>query len=139
MSRDNKYTNLKIKINNKKEKSSYKLQKNDCITLYNINFLPNKNKKITPFKNPDLVISNVTTVKTKVLDELGAKDSSSYESNLSYIQTYYNDKILKAAAALKYVVDHNDTEVLNNKKVNNTLEYVGKIISTNKLINKIFC
>ena len=35
----------KIKINNKKEKSSYKLQKNDCITLYNINFLPNKNKK----------------------------------------------------------------------------------------------
>ena len=37
----------KIKINNKKEKSSYKLQKNDCITLYNINFLPNKNKKQT--------------------------------------------------------------------------------------------
>ena len=37
----------KIKINNKKEKSSYKLQKNDCITLYNINFLPNKNKKHT--------------------------------------------------------------------------------------------
>ena len=29
----------KIKINNKKKKSSYKLQKNDSITLYNINFL----------------------------------------------------------------------------------------------------
>ena len=37
----------KIKINNKKEKSSYKLQKNDSINLYNINFLPNKNKRHT--------------------------------------------------------------------------------------------
>ena len=37
----------KIIINNKKEKSSYKLQKNDCITLYNIDFSPNKNKRHT--------------------------------------------------------------------------------------------
>ena len=28
----------KIKINNKKKKSSYKLEKNDQITLYNFNF-----------------------------------------------------------------------------------------------------
>jgi hypothetical protein len=111
-------------------KGNIKLQ--SSMTSKELRDLINKNKKITPFKNPDLVISNVTTVKTKVLDELGAKDSSSYESNLSYIQTYYNDKILKAAAALKYVVDNNDTtKVLNNTRANDTLEYVGKIISTN--------
>ena len=36
-----------IKINNKKEKCSYKLKKNDLVSLYNINFLLNKsiNKK----------------------------------------------------------------------------------------------
>ena len=36
-----------IKINRKKKKSSYKLQKNDQITLHNINFSANKNKKRT--------------------------------------------------------------------------------------------
>ena len=35
----------KIKINNKKKKSSYKLQKNDKIILYNFNFPPSKGKK----------------------------------------------------------------------------------------------
>jgi len=34
-----------IKINNKRKKSSYKLQKNDQIIIYNINFSVNKNKK----------------------------------------------------------------------------------------------
>ena len=36
-----------IKINNKKKKSSYKLQKNDEITLHNLNLSANKNKKFT--------------------------------------------------------------------------------------------
>jgi len=35
-----------IKVNNKKKKSSYKLQKNDQIFVYNFNFKTNKNKKI---------------------------------------------------------------------------------------------
>ena len=34
-----------IKINNKKNKSSYKLKKNDWITVYNINFTSNRNKQ----------------------------------------------------------------------------------------------
>ena len=34
-----------IKINNKKEKSSYKLKKNDKINLYNFNYLSKKHKK----------------------------------------------------------------------------------------------
>ena len=37
----------KIKVNNKKKKSSYKLQKNDQIFVYNFNFAASKNKKIT--------------------------------------------------------------------------------------------
>ena len=37
----------KIKVNNKKKKSSYKLQKNDQIFVYNFNFTTSKNKKIT--------------------------------------------------------------------------------------------
>ena len=36
----------KIKVNNKKRKSSYKLQKNDQIVVYNFKFTPSKNKKI---------------------------------------------------------------------------------------------
>ena len=35
----------KIKVNNKKEKSSYKLRKNDKIILHNFNYQSNKNKK----------------------------------------------------------------------------------------------
>ena len=35
----------KIKVNNKKKKSSYKLQKNDQIFAYNFDFTPNKNKR----------------------------------------------------------------------------------------------
>ena len=42
----------KIKINNKKKKSSYKLQKNDKIQLYNINFSLGKHKKKTYIYNP---------------------------------------------------------------------------------------
>jgi len=38
--------NGKIKVNNKKKKSSYKLQKNDQIFVYNFNFQTSKNKKI---------------------------------------------------------------------------------------------
>jgi len=37
----------KIKVNNKKEKSSYKLKYNDEIFIYNINLVPNKNKNST--------------------------------------------------------------------------------------------
>ena len=37
--------NGKIKVNNKKKKSSYKLQENDQIFVYNFNFKTNKNKK----------------------------------------------------------------------------------------------
>ena len=37
--------NGKIKVNNKKKKSSYKLQENDQIFVYNFNFTTNKNKK----------------------------------------------------------------------------------------------
>ena len=51
----------KIKINDTKKKSSYKLQKNDKIILYNFNYTPNKNKKKTykyiPNKK-DLTFSN---------------------------------------------------------------------------------
>ena len=36
----------KIKVNNKKKKSSYKLQKDDQIIVYNFNFTTSKNKKI---------------------------------------------------------------------------------------------
>jgi len=37
----------KIKVNNKKKMSSYKLQQNDQIFVYNFNFKTSKNKKIT--------------------------------------------------------------------------------------------
>jgi 23S rRNA pseudouridine955/2504/2580 synthase len=56
-----------IKVNNKKEKSSYKLKKNDSIAVYNINFVKNENKKETEryratkkdlSKNKNLIVEN---------------------------------------------------------------------------------
>jgi len=44
--------NGKIKINNKKTKSSHKLRPNDQITLYNFNFSNNKSKKRTYIYSP---------------------------------------------------------------------------------------
>ena len=41
-----------IKINNIKEKSSYKLKKNDQVILYNFSFLSGKNKKKTTIYKP---------------------------------------------------------------------------------------
>ena len=35
----------KIKVNNKKQKSSYKLKKNDCVYIYNLNIEENNNKR----------------------------------------------------------------------------------------------
>ena len=34
-----------IKVNNRKEKSSYKLKNKDIISIFNFNFIPNKNKE----------------------------------------------------------------------------------------------
>ena len=42
----------KIKINNKKAKSSHQLRSNDQITLYNFNFSDNKGKKRTYIYKP---------------------------------------------------------------------------------------
>jgi len=50
-----------IKVNNNKEKSSYKLKNNDLITIFNFKFVPNKNKKFTQSYEPtkkDLSIQN---------------------------------------------------------------------------------
>ena len=41
-----------IKVNDKKKKSSYKLQENDLVTIFNYNFLPDKNRKKTLKYNP---------------------------------------------------------------------------------------
>ena len=49
-----------IKVNNKKEKSSYKLKINDLITIFNYNFLPNQNKKKVIYEatKKDLKLNN---------------------------------------------------------------------------------
>ena len=40
-----------IKVNGKKKNSSYKLKTNDNIDIYDLNFIPDKHKKInTPYK-----------------------------------------------------------------------------------------
>ena len=43
----------KIKVNNKKTKSSYKLKKNDEVTVFDLIFLPDKNKKIVKKYEPN--------------------------------------------------------------------------------------
>jgi 23S rRNA pseudouridine955/2504/2580 synthase len=52
-----------IKINNGKKSSSYKLKKNDLITIFNINFLPNKNKKkLQPYKPTKIEMSDSSSL-----------------------------------------------------------------------------
>ncbi len=54
-----------IKINNKKEKSSYKLKKNDEITIRNINLVPSINKikkKSQPYKPTKMELSKTTSM-----------------------------------------------------------------------------
>ena len=43
----------KIKVNNKKTKSSYKLQKEDTVTIFDLSFSPDKNKKIIKKYEPN--------------------------------------------------------------------------------------
>ena len=61
-----------IKINNKKEKSSYKLKKNDKVVLYNFNFLSKKHKK-------------KTTIYTPTRNELSFSSSIIIENNADFM------------------------------------------------------
>ena len=61
-----------IKINNKKEKSSYKLKKNDKVVLYNFNFLSKKHKK-------------KTTIYTPTKNELSFSSSIIIENNADFM------------------------------------------------------
>ncbi|QCT94789.1 hypothetical protein FE773_06220 [Caminibacter mediatlanticus TB-2] len=89
----------------------------------------NFTNKITPSIQPNLIISNITTVESAILDKRGAlKDVISYENNATEIKTYYNDKILKAAAIIKDIVDNNNTSLLTQSNVNNTYSFITENI-----------
>jgi hypothetical protein len=84
-----------------------------------------KMKRITPSKTPTLILSNITTTEHAILKKRGAfKDVKSYDNNMSDIKTYYGDKILRAAAVIKDVVDNNNSKILKNADVNNTYDLV---------------
>ena len=90
-------------------------------------------KNLTPSKNPQLIISNITTVKHAILKKRGALDSSKkYSQNLSDINTYHKDKIVEAAAVLKDIVDNNNTQILDN---NDTFSFVYKSIENANDVN----
>ncbi|WP_456480708.1 hypothetical protein [Nautilia sp.] len=91
-------------------------------------------RKISPTKSPDLIISNVTTAENAILKKRGALSggSDSYESNKTNIKTYYSDRVLKASAVLKKVVDNNDTSGLGTQ---NTFEYIENNINNPNDVN----
>ena len=93
-------------------------------------------KHITPSLQPNLVISNVTTVESAILDKRDAlKDVNSYENNSTEIKTYYNDKIIKAAAVLKDIVDNNNISLLTQSDVSNTFDFVKNNIEDPNDVN----
>lgn len=65
-----------------------------------------KHKKVTPTRTPDLIISNITTAENAVLKKRGALERvDSFENNKTELKTYYTDKVLTIATAIKNVVD----------------------------------
>ena len=63
-------------------------------------------KKVTPTRTPDLIISNITTAENAVLKKRGALERvDSFENNKTELKTYYTDKVLTIATAIKNVVD----------------------------------
>jgi len=94
-----------------------------------------KNRKLTPSKSPDLIISNVTTVENAILAKRGALSTDNvdaYENNRTNIKTYYADRVLKAAAVVKDVVDNNNTDILSGK---DTFTFVVDNIEDEKDVN----
>ena len=130
-------------------------------------FLEN-GKKLSPSKATDLIISNVTTAENAMLEKkiksnkkikIEELNSTYFAETKTDLKTYYGDKILKTAGAIKNFVDngkdlgdYNDTYhfVVDNIEVNettgtldvtkkvedNTTEELENNITENALLNK---
>ena len=98
----------KIKVNNKKTKSSYKVQKDDQISIYNLNFEPDKNKK-------------------KLNRYVASKKELSYSSNL-FIENNENFVVINKPTGIAVQSGtksrKNILDILNStKEFNNTTPY----------------
>lgn len=121
MNEDNLLQLTAVKDNN----SSIKLT--STITTKKLKSLIQQSKLISPTKEKNLIISNITTAQDAILDEKGALNSKSYENNLSELRVYYQDKVVKAAAVIKSVIDENAS--INDNNANDTYELVKNSIS----------
>ena len=76
-----------IKVNGKKEKSSYKLQNKDIVTIHNLNLTSNKyNKKNIKYiatKNDLKKSTNIFRTK---------RNTNTYDIHRKYFETTYNEK-----------------------------------------------
>ena len=82
---------------------------------------------ISPTKDNSLIISNITTAQDAILDKKGALNIDHYESNLSKIRVYNQDRIVKVASIIKSVVDENAPI---NANTNNTYDLAKQSIQT---------
>ena len=103
-----------------------KIKLTSTISSVDLRNLINESKIVSPSKDNSLIISNVTTAQDAILDKKGALNSNDYEGNLSTLRVYYQDKVIKAAAIVKAVVDNNAS---TNIDANNTYDLVKKSIS----------
>jgi hypothetical protein len=95
------------------------------ISTYKLRSLIKNTKLISASKEKNLIISNVTTAEDAILDKRGALNSKHYDGNLSELRVYYQDKVVKAAAIIKNVIDANASI---NDDVNDTYELVKNSI-----------
>jgi len=103
-----------------KKESDKNITLTSTITTERLRSMLNDGSKIvSPTKDNSLIVSNVTTAQDAILDKKGALNSKSYESNLTVIRIYNQDRVLKVAAIIKAVVDKNATTA---KDYNNTYE-----------------
>ena len=84
--------------------------------------LLDKTRIVTPSFTPEAVISNVTTVENAFLEKRNAfTNVKTYENNKANIKVYYKDKLLKASAYLKDIVDNNKTSDISTNTLNNII------------------
>jgi len=86
--------------------------------------------RVSTSEVPELTISNITTAENAILQKQNAfANVSTYQERKVALKVYNKDKVIKAAAVIKKVVDTNDTSILDDNDANNTIDLVLKEVN----------
>jgi len=85
---------------------------------------------VTSSEVPELTISNITTAEDAILYKQNAfSDVNTYQDKKVVLKVYNKDKVIKAAAIIKKVVDENKTDILENNDAENTFDLIANEVT----------